>query len=100
MPTSLEQLTGPEALRAVPERALPALAAEIRRFLVEKVSRRGGHLGSNLGAVELTIALHRVFDSPHAVLLVDGGHQAYAHKVLTGRAAGFDGLRGFGGLSG
>ncbi|ACU38843.1 1-deoxy-D-xylulose-5-phosphate synthase [Actinosynnema mirum] len=100
LPTSLEQLTGPEALRAVPERALPALAAEIRRFLVEKVSRRGGHLGSNLGVVELTIALHRVFDSPHDVLLFDGGHQSYAHKVLTGRAAGFDGLRGFGGLSG
>ena len=80
--------------------ALPALSAEIRDFLVEKVSRTGGHLGPNLGAVELTIALHRVFDSPHDKLLFDVGHQAYVHKILTGRQQGFDKLRQAGGLSG
>ncbi|HEX2297990.1 MAG TPA: 1-deoxy-D-xylulose-5-phosphate synthase, partial [Pseudonocardiaceae bacterium] len=76
------------------------LAAEIRTFLVEKVSRTGGHLGPNLGAVELTIAVHRVFDSPHDPVVFDTGHQAYVHKILTGRAEGFDRLRKRGGLSG
>ncbi len=79
---------------------LERLAGDIRAFLVEKVSLVGGHLGSNLGAVELTIALHRVFQSPRDVLLFDTGHQSYVHKVLTGRAAGFDGLRQAGGMSG
>ena len=77
-----------------------ALAGEIREFLIEKVSRTGGHLGPNLGVVELTIALHRVFNSPNDVLLWDTGHQSYVHKILTGRARGFDDLRQAGGLSG
>ncbi|MEU4804424.1 1-deoxy-D-xylulose-5-phosphate synthase [Actinosynnema sp. NPDC023587] len=96
----LEAITGPGDVRALPASALPVLAAEIRRFLVEHVSRAGGHLGPNLGAVELTIAVHRVFDSPQDVLLFDTGHQAYVHKVLTGRAAEFETLRRAGGLSG
>jgi len=79
---------------------LPSLAGEIRAFLVEKVSATGGHLGPNLGVVELTIALHRVFQSPQDVIVWDTGHQAYVHKILTGRAAGFDRLRQHGGLSG
>lgn len=79
---------------------LDRLAADIRAFLVDKVSSVGGHLGSNLGVVELTIALHRVFRSPRDVLLFDTGHQGYVHKLLTGREGGFDGLRQAGGMSG
>ena len=79
---------------------MPALAEEIREFLIEKVSRSGGHLGPNLGVVELTLALHRVFDSPNDVLVWDTGHQTYVHKMLTGRADAFDTLRQSGGLSG
>ncbi|MBW4721276.1 1-deoxy-D-xylulose-5-phosphate synthase [Saccharothrix obliqua] len=98
--TLLDDISSPADVRALPPAALPALADEIRRFLVERVTRAGGHLGPNLGVVELTIALHRVFDSPHDVLLWDTGHQAYVHKVLTGRAADFAALRRAGGLSG
>ena len=76
------------------------LSAEIRDFLVAKVSRTGGHLGPNLGVVELTLAMHRVFDSPRDRFLFDTGHQAYVHKIVTGRQAGFDQLRQRGGLSG
>ena len=76
------------------------LAEAIRAFLVEKVSVTGGHLGPNLGVVELTIALHRVFESPRDALIFDTGHQAYPHKILTGRRDGFDHLRATGGLSG
>ncbi|MFI1401031.1 1-deoxy-D-xylulose-5-phosphate synthase [Streptomyces sp. NPDC020681] len=90
----------PKALRALPEEALMDVAAQIRAFLIEKVTGTGGHLGPNLGVVELTLALHRVFDSPHDTLLFDTGHQAYVHKILTGRAVGFDQLRQAGGLSG
>ena len=79
---------------------LTVLAAEIRDFLVEKVARTGGHLGPNLGVVELTLALHRVFDSPRDRLLFDTGHQAYVHKIVTGRQDGFDQLRQRGGLTG
>jgi len=79
---------------------LALLAAEIRDFLVAKVSRTGGHLGPNLGVVELTLAMHRIFDSPRDRFLFDTGHQAYVHKMLTGRQAGFDQLRQRGGLSG
>jgi 1-deoxy-D-xylulose-5-phosphate synthase len=79
---------------------LRQLAGEIRELLIEKVSRTGGHLGPNLGVVELTIALHRVFSSPWDRIVWDTGHQAYVHKILTGRWAGFDGLRQQGGLSG
>ena len=96
----LESIHSPRDLQRLPAGDLPALAAEIRDFLVEKVSRTGGHLGPNLGAVELTMALHRVFDSPRDRILWDTGHQAYVHKMLTGRQAGFDSLRQRGGLSG
>jgi 1-deoxy-D-xylulose-5-phosphate synthase len=100
VPTLLAQVTSPAELRRLDPAQLPQLAAEIRDFLVAKVSRTGGHLGPNLGAVELTIALHRVFDSPLDRILWDTGHQAYVHKILTGRQAGFDALRQRGGLSG
>jgi 1-deoxy-D-xylulose-5-phosphate synthase len=96
----LEDIESPADVRALAPADLAELAAEIRAFLVDRVSRTGGHLGPNLGVVELTIALHRVFDSPRDVLLWDTGHQAYVHKILTGRAAGFDHLRQGGGLSG
>ena len=96
----LPSIRDPRDLQALPEDQLPALAAEIRSFLVEKVSATGGHLGPNLGVVELTLALHRVFHSPEDVLLWDTGHQAYVHKILTGRAEDFDTLRQREGLSG
>ncbi|GAA5002499.1 1-deoxy-D-xylulose-5-phosphate synthase [Actinopolymorpha pittospori] len=96
----LEKVTEPSHLRALSEQELTDLAREIRDFLVAKVSRTGGHLGPNLGIVELTLALHRVFDSPHDRILFDVGHQAYVHKILTGRQGGFDVLRQRGGLSG
>ena len=100
MSTLLSTIHGPTDLRRLRPEELPALATEIRDFLVAKVSRTGGHLGPSLGAVELTIALHRVFDSPAEPILFDTGHQAYVHKMLTGRQAGFDHLRQRGGLSG
>lgn len=87
-------------MRALPPEQLPQLAAEIRSFLVTKVSATGGHLGPNLGVVELTIALHRVFHSPDDALIWDTGHQSYVHKILTGRTVGFDTLRQGDGLSG
>ncbi|HET8604278.1 MAG TPA: 1-deoxy-D-xylulose-5-phosphate synthase [Marmoricola sp.] len=93
-------LTGPEDVRALPSGALPALAEEIREELIRRVCRTGGHLGPNLGVVELTIALHRVFRSPADAIVWDTGHQAYVHKMLTGRLAAFDTLRQAGGLSG
>ncbi|OKI02697.1 1-deoxy-D-xylulose-5-phosphate synthase [Streptomyces sp. CB02923] len=96
----LAEITGPKALRALPEGMLSDLAREIRAFLVDKVAASGGHLGPNLGVVELTLALHRVFESPQDTLLFDIGHQGYVHKLVTGRADGFDRLRQAGGLSG
>ncbi|MFE8910867.1 1-deoxy-D-xylulose-5-phosphate synthase [Streptomyces globisporus] len=90
----------PHVVRALPTGQLASLARDIRTFLIEKVCASGGHLGPNLGVVELTIALHRAFDSPRDAILFDTGHQAYVHKILTGRAAGFDHLRQAGGLSG
>ncbi|MDQ1643204.1 MAG: 1-deoxy-D-xylulose-5-phosphate synthase [Actinomycetota bacterium] len=96
----LESIRGPRDLRRLDARELSALAEEIREFLITSVSRTGGHLGPNLGAVELTLALHRVFDSPRDRILWDTGHQAYVHKIVTGRAGGFAGLRQKGGLSG
>ncbi|UNS95731.1 1-deoxy-D-xylulose-5-phosphate synthase [Streptomyces tubbatahanensis] len=96
----LETLTGPGELRGLSQGQLETLAAEIRALLIEKVGASGGHLGPNLGVVELTLALHRVFDSPKDTLLWDTGHQTYVHKLLTGRQAGFDRLRAHGGLSG
>jgi 1-deoxy-D-xylulose-5-phosphate synthase len=97
--TDLTMLS-PSTLRGLAPGALPGLAERIRRFLVRKVSAAGGHLGPNLGAVELTVALHRVFDSPRDLLVFDTGHQAYVHKIVTGRAKDFDTLRQAGGLSG
>jgi len=99
VPAALDGLT-PERLRRLDRPQLEALAAEIREFLVRSVARTGGHLGSNLGVVELTLALHRVFRSPQDRLVWDTGHQAYVHKLVTGRAAGFARLRQAGGLSG
>ncbi|MCW2634150.1 MAG: dxs [Blastococcus sp.] len=96
----LRSLRGPADLRALPSEALPALAAEIRDALVTSVAKTGGHLGPNLGCVELTIALHRVFESPREPIVFDTGHQAYVHKMLTGRVEGFERLRQRGGLSG
>ena len=96
----LDRITGPRDLRDLDEDQLAQLAFEIRDFLVAKVSRTGGHLGPNLGVVELTMAIHRVFDSPTDRVVFDTGHQAYVHKLLTGRAAGFDSLRQERGLSG
>jgi len=97
----LAGITGPGDLRRLDDSELDELAAEIRAFLVEKVAAAGsGHLGPNLGVVELTLALHRVFDSPSEPILFDTGHQSYVHKIVTGRADGFDQLRKAGGLSG
>ncbi|MEU9339922.1 1-deoxy-D-xylulose-5-phosphate synthase [Streptomyces sp. NPDC048278] len=96
----LGRITGPEDLKRLRPDQLPTLAREIREFLVEKVCASGGHLGPNLGVVELTIALHRVFDSPTDRMVFDTGHQSYVHKILTGRQAEFDSLRAAGGLSG
>ena len=96
----LDDIDDPAALRALCPSQLDQLAAELRGRIVETVTATGGHLGSNLGVVELTIALHRVFDSPRDVLLWDTGHQAYVHKLLTGRRAAFPTLRQPGGLSG
>ncbi|MGW1763755.1 1-deoxy-D-xylulose-5-phosphate synthase [Streptomyces sp. NPDC002073] len=95
----LEGIRGPRDLKAVPGERLAELAAEVREFLIHAVARTGGHLGPNLGVVELTIALHRVFDSPTDRILWDTGHQSYVHKILTGRQD-FSKLRGKGGLSG
>jgi 1-deoxy-D-xylulose-5-phosphate synthase len=97
----LEQIHSPADLEGLSYEELDLLAQEIRDFIVKAVDDAGsGHLGSNLGAVELTIALHRVFESPDDIILWDTGHQAYVHKVLTGRQAGFAELRKEGGLSG
>src|SRR5664279_139318 len=96
----LDRVAGPGDLRELNREDLAALCAEIRDLLVQTVSRTGGHLGPNLGAVELTIALHRIFDSPTEPILFDVGHQAYVHKILTGRARQMSTLRQTGGLSG
>ena len=96
----LEMVDSPADLAQLRVEQLEALAAEIRQFIVRSVSSNGGHLGSNLGVVELTLALHRVFHSPRDLLLWDTGHQAYVHKILTGRRSRFETLRQAGGLSG
>ncbi|GAB3280747.1 1-deoxy-D-xylulose-5-phosphate synthase [Parasphingorhabdus pacifica] len=96
----LESVQGPADVKRLEHGELVQLADEIRSFLVEKVSRTGGHLGPNLGAVELTLALHKVFDSPSDSFVFDTGHQSYVHKMVTGRQDGFDRLRKRGGLSG
>ncbi len=96
----LSTINGPYDVRRLAAEELATLATEIRDFLIHAVARTGGHLGPNLGAVELTLALHRVFDSPYDRIVWDTGHQAYVHKILTGRADGFERLRQRGGLSG
>ncbi|MGE4447125.1 MAG: 1-deoxy-D-xylulose-5-phosphate synthase [Azospira sp.] len=96
----LDTIDSPAQLRRLDKRQLPQLAEELRTFIVESVSRTGGHLSSNLGTVELTIALHYVFDTPEDRLVWDVGHQTYPHKILTGRRAGMAKLRMHGGLSG
>jgi 1-deoxy-D-xylulose-5-phosphate synthase len=99
---SLDDINSPSDLSGLDYEQLDALAAEIRQFIVDSIdaSPSGGHLGSNLGAVELTLALHRVFDTPNDILLWDTGHQAYVHKIVTGRAADFATLRQADGMSG
>ena len=96
----LESIKGPDDLKGLTPEDLEQLSAEIRTFLVEKVSRTGGHLGPNLGVVELTISIHRTFNSPRDLVLFDTGHQSYVHKIVTGRADQFDQLRQRGGLAG
>ena len=96
----LESLRGPADLKKLTATQLAELSQEIRDFLVAKVSRTGGHLGPNLGVVELTLSLHRTFDSPRDLILFDTGHQSYVHKIVTGRADQFDSLRQRGGLAG
>ncbi len=96
----LDKINGPEDLRALPKSAMPTLAEEIRRELILRVSENGGHLASNLGAVEMSIAIHRVFNSPHDHIIFDVGHQSYVHKMLTGRRDKMDTLRQAGGISG
>jgi len=96
----IESIKSPADIKGLSNQALIELAAEIRAFLIEKVSKSGGHLGPNLGVVELTMAIHRTFDSPRDVVLFDTGHQSYVHKILTGRADQFDALRRRGGIAG
>ncbi|HUS20490.1 MAG TPA: 1-deoxy-D-xylulose-5-phosphate synthase [Aeromicrobium sp.] len=98
--TLLDSISGPADLRGLSDEQLDALAAEIRTRLIAAVAAHGGHLGPNLGVVELTMAIHRVFESPRDRIIWDTGHQSYVHKMLTGRAAAFDRLRQAGGLSG
>src|SRR4030081_80402 len=98
--TVLERVNDPRDIRALSKDELLQLCREIREYTVEMVQRTGGHISSSLGTVELTVALHRVFESPRDKLIWDTGHQAYVHKMLTGRQAGWDQLKKTGGLSG
>ncbi|MEY3147551.1 MAG: 1-deoxy-D-xylulose-5-phosphate synthase [Actinomycetota bacterium] len=97
---TIESINQPSDLRRLSYLEIDDLAGEIRDFIVQAVATNSGHLGSNLGAVELTLALHRVFDSPNDAILWDTGHQAYVHKIVTGRSQGFSQLRQANGLSG
>ena len=96
----LERINAPGEIKNLPASDMPALCEEIRQFLIKSVSETGGHLSSNLGVVELTVALHRVLDFPQDKLLFDVGHQCYTHKLLTGRREGFAQLRRKNGISG
>jgi 1-deoxy-D-xylulose-5-phosphate synthase len=96
----LDKMNGPADLKLLPVAELEGLAEEIRQFILRSVSKTGGHLASNLGAVELTLALHYVFDFQRDKLLWDVGHQCYTHKIVTGRKGGFELLRRAGGISG
>ncbi|HLR13674.1 MAG TPA: 1-deoxy-D-xylulose-5-phosphate synthase N-terminal domain-containing protein, partial [Burkholderiaceae bacterium] len=99
-PASLEQIHSPADLRALSRPELHEVAAELREFILQSVARTGGHLSSNLGTVELTVALHYVFNTPSDRVVWDVGHQSYAHKILTGRRDQMPGLRQQGGISG
>lgn len=96
----LEKINQANDIKKIPPEEYEQLAEEIRAFLIEKISRTGGHLASNLGVVELTMALHLSLDLPRDKIVWDVGHQSYTHKLLTGRKAGFDELRKYGGMSG
>ncbi len=96
----LQSINSPQDLKKIPSSQIPALAKEVREFLIDKVSKTGGHLGPNLGVVELTIAIHRVFDSPKDSIIWDTGHQSYVHKMFTGRLDQFSELRKKDGISG
>mgnify|MGYP000680045538 CR=1 FL=1 len=96
----LEKINKPNDIRKIPAESLPELAEEIREFLIRSLSRTGGHLASNLGIVELAVALEREFDSSRDRIIYDVGHQCYVHKILTGRRDRFDTLRQYGGLCG
>ncbi|MDI3312495.1 MAG: 1-deoxy-D-xylulose-5-phosphate synthase N-terminal domain-containing protein, partial [Thermoanaerobacterium sp.] len=96
----LEKISAPNDIKKCSLAELEELSSEIRSFLINHISKTGGHLASNLGVVELTIALHYVFESPKDKIVWDVGHQSYVHKILTGRRELFDTLRKFGGLSG
>ena len=96
----LEKINKPNDIHKIALADFPQLAEEIRQFLIESVSQTGGHLASNLGVVELTMALHLALDLPKDKIIWDVGHQSYTHKLLTGRREGFDGLRKYGGMSG
>lgn len=93
MTTLLDQINSPQDLKQLPREQLPVLAVEIRQFLLETLAKTGGHLGANLGVIELTLALHYVFDSPRDRLVWDVSHQCYTHKLLTGRRSLFATLR-------
>ena len=97
---ALEKIQKANDIKELTEEELKELSDEIRRFLIEKISVTGGHLASNLGVVELTMALHKVLHFPEDKLIWDVGHQSYTHKLLTGRKEGFDDLRKYGGMSG
>ena len=96
----LDRINSPTELRKLDRKQLPQLANELRQFLIESVANTGGHLSSNLGTIELTIALHYIFNTPNDRVVWDVGHQTYAHKVLTGRRAGMAKLRMKGGAAG
>ena len=96
----LDTINSPADLRQVPEAELPKLVDELRETIIETVSKTGGHLAPSLGVVDLTVALHYAFDTPKDKIIWDVGHQAYAHKLLTGRRDRFKTLRQYGGISG
>lgn len=96
----LDQINHPNDIKAIDPKDYRILAREIRKFMLQKVSRTGGHLASNLGVVELTMAIHLCCDFPKDQVVWDVGHQSYTHKILTGRKGGFDHLRQYGGMSG
>jgi len=96
----LDRIQSPADLKPLDRRELKKLSDELREFILESVSRTGGHLSSNLGTVELTVALHHVYDTPHDRIIWDVGHQSYPHKILTGRKDKMSTLRQFGGISG